>query len=123
MIKKIRKSARFKPVHVPSIDISKVYAFHKITEFSMVAIRNLRQVLDALSQNLQTYREAKLIKLFFSYKADLIWIFVASSVVNLLMLTPMLYMLQIFDRIFISESVITLFTVSSIIIFFILFLH
>ena len=34
------------------------------------------------------------------------------------MLTPMLYMLQIFDRIFISKSVLTLLTVSGIIIFF-----
>ena len=63
-------------------------------------------------------KEASLTKLLLVNKVDIIWIFIASSVSNLLMLTPMLYMLQIFDRIFISQSVITLLTVSGIIIFF-----
>ena len=69
-------------------------------------------------RELKKYQETKLFKLFASHKNDLTWIFFASSVANLLMLTPMLYMLQIFDRIFISKSVITLLTVSSIILFF-----
>ena len=72
----------------------------------------------AFLYNLKKYQETKLFKLFASHKNDLAWIFFASSVANLLMLTPMLYMLQIFDRIFISKSVITLLTVSSIILFF-----
>ena len=69
-------------------------------------------------KELKKYRETHILNLFLSHKSDLVWIFFASSVANILMLTPMLYMLQIFDRIFISKSVITLFTVSSIIVFF-----
>lgn len=41
-----------------------------------------------------------------------------SSVVNLLMITPMLYMLQVFDRVMLSKSEITLLVVSLITIFF-----
>ena len=69
-------------------------------------------------KTLNQYFQSNLLRLFFESKTDLIWIFIASSVVNLLMLTPMLYMLQIFDRIFISKSVLTLLTISGIIIFF-----
>ena len=70
------------------------------------------------SKNFSSFLQSKLLKLFLNNKVDLIWIFIASSIANLLMLTPMLYMLQIFDRIFISKSVLTLLTVSGIIIFF-----
>ncbi|MAC66481.1 MAG: hypothetical protein CMK54_00480 [Proteobacteria bacterium] len=64
------------------------------------------------------YWDSRLLKIFLSDRNNLLWIFVASSIANLLMLTPMLYMLQIFDRIFISKSVLTLVTVSGIIVFF-----
>lgn len=64
------------------------------------------------------YLESHLVKIFLSDKKNLFWIFIASSVTNVLLLTPMLYMLQIFDRIFISKSVLTLLTVSGIIIYF-----
>ena len=66
----------------------------------------------------RTYTNSNLFDLLLVQKIDLAWVFLASSVVNLLMLTPLLYMLQIFDRIFISKSVLTLLTVSGIIIFF-----
>ncbi len=69
-------------------------------------------------QTLDLYTRSNLIKHSLVHKKDLGWVFVASSIMNLLMLTPMLYMLQIFDRIFISKSVFTLLTVSGIIIFF-----
>ena len=66
----------------------------------------------------RTYISTNLIGLMLSQKTDLAWIFLASSVVNLLMLTPLIYMLQIFDRIFISQSVFTLLTISGIVVFF-----
>ena len=62
-----------------------------------------------IKKNYQKLRNSKLLNLFLANKIDLM-IFVASSIANLLMLTPMLYMLQIFDRIFISKSVLTLLT-------------
>lgn len=74
--------------------------------------------MDKENSTLTHYLNSSLIKIFFSDKKNLFWIFVASSVTNFLLLTPMLYMLQIFDRIFISKSVLTLLTVSGIIIYF-----
>ena len=56
-------------------------------------------------QTLRIYFDSYLIKLILFHKKDLGWIFVASSIMNLLMLTPMLYMLQIFDRVFISKRI------------------
>ena len=53
-----------------------------------------------------TKTQSSLFKFYFSDKIDFTGYFIASShVANLLMLTPMIYMLQIFDRIFISKSV------------------
>ncbi len=72
----------------------------------------------ALHEIIQRYTNTKLFQLLFLNRGDLIWIFIASSIANLLMLTPMLYMLQIFDRIFISKSVLTLLTISFVIVFF-----
>ena len=59
-----------------------------------------------------------LFKCILRYKKDLSWIFLASAVANILMLAPMIFMLQIFDRVFISKSMFTLVTVTSIIIYF-----
>ncbi len=71
-----------------------------------------------LIETANLYLSSNFFRIFLAEKIDLTWVFLASSVVNLLMLTPMLYMLQIFDRIFISKSVLTLLTISGIIIFF-----
>ncbi len=59
-----------------------------------------------------------LYKCLIKYKRDLLWIFFISAVANILMLSPMIFMLQIFDRVFISKSMFTLVTVTSIIIYF-----
>ena len=74
--------------------------------------------MKSLKKIFHHYLESNLVKIFLSDKKNLFWIFVASSVTNILLLTPMLYMLQIFDRIFISKSVLTLLTVSGIIVYF-----
>ena len=64
------------------------------------------------------YKNTELVKLVLVEKKDIFWIFITSSAVNLLFLTPMLYMLQIFDRVFISKSVGTLLTISLVVLFF-----
>ena len=69
-------------------------------------------------RNYTDYKNSELIKLALGEKKDLYWIFITSSAVNVLFLTPMIYMLQIFDRIFISKSVFTLLTISIVILFF-----
>ena len=64
------------------------------------------------------YINTNIFKSITEHKSDLIWIFVCSSFVNILVLTPMLYMLQVFDRVFISKSEITLITLSAVVLFF-----
>ena len=64
------------------------------------------------------FKQSEIIKFVTSQRKELAWIFLASSIANLLMLTPMIYMLQIFDRIFISESILTLLTISGVVLFF-----
>ncbi|MDA9689907.1 ATP-binding cassette domain-containing protein [Betaproteobacteria bacterium] len=75
---------------------------------------NIIEKLDQFS----VYKKSEVFNFILRQKYELGWIFLASSIVNLLMLTPMLYMLQIFDRIFISESVLTLLTISGVVLFF-----
>ncbi len=69
-------------------------------------------------KNLKDYLDSILLRIFLADKKNLAWIFLASSIANLLMLTPMLFMLQIFDRIFISKSILTLITIAGIVLFF-----
>ena len=69
-------------------------------------------------QTISDYTQSSLLKILLSDGTNLFWIFIASSFANLLLLTPMIYMLQIFDRIFISKSILTLVTISGIIILF-----
>lgn len=53
-------------------------------------------------------------RLVLADKSIIWWIFISSSFINVLVLTPMLFMLQIFDRIFISKSLVTLGTIAAI---------
>lgn len=69
-------------------------------------------------QTISDYTQSSLLRILLSDRTNLFWIFIASSFANLLLLTPMIYMLQIFDRIFISKSILTLVTISGIIILF-----
>lgn len=64
------------------------------------------------------FRSEFLVKYLKKYKKDLIWLFFISAVANILMLSPMIFMLQIFDRVFISKSMVTLVTITGIIIYF-----
>jgi ATP-binding cassette subfamily C exporter for protease/lipase len=47
-----------------------------------------------------------------TFKREFLTVAVFSMVVNLLMLTPTLYMLQVFDRVMLSQSEMTLLVVS-----------
>lgn len=67
------------------------------------------------SKALQQLRQSSLFRLLAPFKREL-WVLVGiSSVANLLMLLPMIYMLQIFDRIMISKSLYSLLFVSLIV--------
>ena len=67
---------------------------------------------------LERYLHTNISSILLKYKSDLGWIFLCSSFVNILILTPMLYMLQIFDRVFISQSELTLITISLVVLFY-----
>ena len=70
------------------------------------------------NKNEKVFRSDFLVRYLRKYKKDLIWLFLISAVANILMLSPMIFMLQIFDRVFISKSMITLVTITGIIIYF-----
>ena len=118
MIKKIRQFNVSKKIIPDWRPFSKVNIFKELKKHYQLKSSRMFELYQSWLKELRKYFETHLFKLFISHKTDLIWVFVASSVANLLMLTPMLYMLQIFDRVFISKSVLTLLTISSIIIFF-----
>jgi ATP-binding cassette subfamily C exporter for protease/lipase len=52
-----------------------------------------------------------------SYKKAFISLWIFSFVMNLLMLAPSFYMLQVYDRVFMSKNVMTLLMLSLILIF------
>lgn len=58
---------------------------------------------------------SELSRVLLSFKRELLWVGIFSMIANLLMLTPTLYMLQIFDRILISRSELTLFVLTAIV--------
>ncbi|MCF8216985.1 MAG: type I secretion system permease/ATPase [Chlorobium sp.] len=52
------------------------------------------------------------------YKKEFLWAAVFSMIANVLLLTPTLYMLQIFDHVMVSQNELTLFAVTLVMIFF-----
>lgn len=50
------------------------------------------------------------------FRKEIVWLLLISAVVNLLMLLPTIYMLQIFDRVMVSKSEVTLLVVSLIVV-------
>lgn len=57
---------------------------------------------------LRGWRNSQLYELLKPFKKDLVLLVAISSVTNLLMLLPTVYMLQIFDRVMISQNLLTL---------------
>ena len=62
--------------------------------------------------------KSHLAELLTRFKRELITIGLFSAVINILMLSPTLYMLQVFDRVMISQSEITLIVLTALVLFF-----
>ena len=76
----------------------------------------LKPVGLSLLNKVRSWRDSRLYELLRPFKKEL-WLLVAiSSVTNLLMLLPTVYMLQIFDRVMISKNLLTLAIVSLIVV-------
>ncbi len=63
-------------------------------------------------------QRSELTQVLASFKREFIWVGLFSLLANLLMLTPTLYMLQIYDRIMLSQNQLTLLFLTIIIMFF-----
>ncbi|MDR2207982.1 MAG: type I secretion system permease/ATPase [Azoarcus sp.] len=69
--------------------------------------------------HLATFAEhSELNRFLWSFRREFIFVLGFSALINLLMLTPTLYMLQIFDRVMVSQSTFTLFAVTLMLLFF-----
>ena len=53
-----------------------------------------------------------------TFRKEFLWVGLFSLVANLLMLTPTLYMLQVFDRVMLSQSEVTLIAVTLVMVLF-----
>jgi ATP-binding cassette subfamily C exporter for protease/lipase len=63
-------------------------------------------------------RESSIAKVLLQLRREIVIIAVFSAVINILMLSPTLYMLQVFDRVMISRSEITLLVLTLMVVFF-----
>lgn len=57
-------------------------------------------------------------RLLVTFKKELVWVCIFSAFVNLLLLTPTIYMLQVFDRVFFSNNLVTLAALTGLLVFF-----
>ena len=64
------------------------------------------------------FERSQLAKAIYRFKREFLWVGVFSMITNLLMLTPTIYMLQIFDRVLVSQSELTLLFLTLIVILF-----
>jgi ATP-binding cassette subfamily C exporter for protease/lipase len=65
----------------------------------------------------KTHR-GELDRFLWSFRREIAYVFCFTALTNVLMLTPTLYMLQVFDRVLVSQSVFTLFAVTLMLFFF-----
>jgi ATP-binding cassette subfamily C exporter for protease/lipase len=72
----------------------------------------------SITQNKPALRQIGLMTVLASFKNVFLGIFILSALINLLMLTPTLYMLQIYDRIMASQSELTLLFSTILVVFF-----
>jgi ATP-binding cassette subfamily C exporter for protease/lipase len=63
-------------------------------------------------------RRSELSRFLCSFRSEFTYALIFTALMNLLMLTPTLYMLQIFDRVMVSQSQFTLFAVTLVLFFF-----
>ena len=73
--------------------------------------------MKAIMKTMAPVQRKGLPQVLWSFRREFIVVGVFSMVVNLLMLTPTLYMLQVFDRVLMSHSVTTLVVVSLLTVF------
>lgn len=64
------------------------------------------------------FKRSEITQVLASFKREFIWVGLFSLLANLLMLTPTLYMLQIYDRIMLSQNKLSLIFLTVIVIFF-----
>lgn len=64
------------------------------------------------------FERSQLAKAIYRFKREFMWVGVFSMIANLLMLTPTIYMLQLFDRVLVSQSELTLLFLTLIVILF-----
>ena len=57
-------------------------------------------------------------RLLLSFRKEFVWVVIFSAFANLLMLTPTIYMLQVFDRVFFSHNLVTLAALTVLLVFF-----
>ncbi|MDQ2780720.1 MAG: type I secretion system permease/ATPase [Pseudomonadota bacterium] len=57
-------------------------------------------------------------RLLLTFRKEFIWVVIFSAFVNLLMLSPTIYMLQVFDRVFFSHNLVTLTALTVLLVFF-----
>ncbi len=56
--------------------------------------------------------------ILWTFRIELLWVIVFSAIANVLMLTPIIYMLQVFDRVMFSANLLTLAAVTLFMVFF-----
>ena len=61
----------------------------------------------------QFLQRSELGQLVWQARKEFMWVGIFSCVYNLLMITPTLYMLQVFDRVMLSRSEVTLIALTS----------
>ena len=68
--------------------------------------------------SMKFFQRSELAHILMSFRREFLWIGIFSMIANLLMLTPTIYMLQIYDRILASQSELTLLFVTLIVLVF-----
>ena len=63
------------------------------------------------------FRRSELGRVLWTFRREFVWVGLFSLVANLLMLTPTLYMLQVFDRVMVSGSQLTLVALTALTVF------
>ncbi len=65
-----------------------------------------------------SFRDSTIAQVLLQFRREIGVITLFSAVINVLMLSPTLYMLQVFDRVMISRSEITLLVLTLMVVFF-----
>ena len=64
------------------------------------------------------FERSELAKTLYTFKREFLWVGIFSMIANLLMLSPTIYMLQVFDRVMVSQSELTLVFITIIVVVF-----